>query len=348
MATQRRRQSPSQVVSEAVRHIELDRIRADISRLCVTPRNSSTDTEQHRRAAEYIAGELSSAGCDVERQEFTVPSEPEPRPGLNIIGTLQATNPKTPSAQAGQAVLIGAHYDTVPGSPGADDNASGVAVMLECARVLADTDRKRPLVFVGFDAEERQPEVGLHGSTAYVRDAVLAQARSDHGQALSAAYILEMVGYSAPEGGQKVPPGLQLVFPRAFDRLAYSRFKGDSVVVISDWKSRGISRKLEQAARTLPNGSDGISILPIEVPRWMPVPHNLRRSDHAPFWKAGIPAVMIGDTANFRNPNYHAASDVPETLDYDLIGRVTRTLVAAVTTDATAEAPTKKPRVKLR
>lgn len=240
------------------------------------------------------------------------------------------------------ALLIAAHYDTVPGSPGADDNASGVAVMLECARVLGDTERERPLIFAGFDAEERQPEVGLHGSNAYV--ASLREAGSETPK-IGAAYILEMVGFSAPPGGQKVPTGLQLAFPRAFDRLANTKFAGDSVVAISNWKSRSAGRRFEDAARQT---KDGVSVLAMEVPRWMRVPHNLKRSDHAPFWDAGIPAVMIGDTANFRNPNYHAPTDTPDTLDYGLIARVGRTIVQLAATHVTYEAPRRASRVRLR
>lgn len=323
-------------VAEAVELIEIDRIRADIEYLCQAPRHSGTNLEFHRKSAEYVSESLRVAGCVVQQQKFTVPSEPEPRPGLNVVGTLEAETEGN-----GPAAMVGAHYDTVPGSPGADDNASGVAVMLECARVLSKIDRKRLMLFVSFDAEERQPEVGLHGSTAFVQNLVA----SSEPTIISAAYILEMVGYSASEGGQKVPPGLQLVFPRAFDRLANSQFSGDSVVVISNGKSRNVSRQLEEASRSV---QGGVPILPIEIPRWMPVPHNLRRSDHAPFWKAGIPAVMIGDTANFRNPNYHAATDTPETLDYQFIASVARTLIATVAIQVTSTVPQRKPRVKLR
>jgi hypothetical protein len=141
---------------------------------------------------------------------------------------------------------------------------------------------------------------------------------------ISAAYILEMVGFTAPAGEQKVPAGLQLAFPRAFDRLREERFAGNSVVAISNRSSRAAGRALEMASDT---ADDGVLILPIEIPRWMPVPHNLKRSDHAPFWDAGFPAVMIGDTANFRNPHYHESTDTPETLDYRLMGRVARTMV---------------------
>ncbi|MDA1296963.1 MAG: M28 family peptidase [Chloroflexi bacterium] len=311
--------------------VRIERMRLDVQKLCASPRHSGEDAATHRGAANYIADQLQAAGCSVDLQGFTVPSEPETRPGLNVIGTFE---PDVRQAGAGagntdSALLIGAHYDTVPGSPGADDNASGVAVMLECARLMSEARRQtqtrirrgRSIIFAAFDAEERQPEVGLHGSTAYVNGLDAASGAPT----IAAAYILEMVGFSAPPGAQKVPAGLQLAFPRAFDRLREERFAGNSVVAISNRPSRSAGRALEKAANSV---RDGVVVLPMEIPRWMRVPHNLRRSDHAPFWNAGIPAVMIGDTANFRNPHYHSASDTPDTLDYDLISRVARTVAA--------------------
>lgn len=322
--------------------VDVNRIKADIEHLCQSPRHSSENPEAHKEAAQHIAESLRSSGCDAEEQVFMVPAESTERPGLNVIGTLQPNESgKRPTSHSPSAVLIGAHYDTVPGSPGADDNASGVAAMLECARILGNMDRKRPLIFAAFDAEERQPEVGLHGSTAYAGQ---LKERNEASQ-IKAAYILEMVGFTAPAGEQKVPTGLQFVFPRAFDRLLNEKFAGNSVVTISDRKSRNAGQIFEEAARM---NSEALPVLPLEVPRWLPVPHNLKRSDHAPFWDAGIPAVMIGDTANFRNPNYHTPTDTPVTLDYGLIRRVTEAIARVAVEHATQDEPVPKRKVKLR
>lgn len=322
--------------------VSVERMRADVLKLSASPRHGEHDAKSHREAGEYVKSQLDAAGCSVELQTFPVPSEPEPRQGLNFVGTLGADE-RLASASGGNqdsALLIGAHYDTVPGSPGADDNSSGLAVMLECARVLSQVQRRRPIIFVAFDAEESQPVVGLHGSSAYVRGIQ----RASGVPAITAAYILEMVGFSAPKGDQKVPTGLQLVFPRAFDRLREQEFAGNSVVAISNYHSRAAGRAFEKAAVS---GADNLAVLPVEVPRWMPVPRNLKRSDHAPFWEVGIPAVMIGDTANFRNPHYHTASDTPDTLDYDLIGRVVRTMVRLCVEHVTTQ-KTERRKVRLR
>ena len=286
------------------------------------PRNSATAPAAHSAAADMIESQLRQPGCKTERQVFQVPRQEPAREGVNVIGTL---TPTADAAGAGPAVLIGAHFDTVPCSPGADDNASGVAAMLECARVLSGVPRRRTVMFVAFDAEEKQPpEEGLHGSIAYVKSL-----KPD--VAIGAAYILEMVGYSAPEGGQKIPRGFQLLFPRAFDSLRADGFGGTSLVAITNARSRRLGRDLEQAAASW---SDGLRVLPVELPGWMPVPRNLRRSDHAPFWQAGIPAVMIGDTANFRNPHYHLPTDIADTLDYELLTMITRTLAGLVAWEA--------------
>ena len=317
----------SQAGRAAAAAVSAERLQADIERLAgFGPRHGGGSPEAHRAAAAWIEAEMRSADCEVETQRFDIPSQEPQRAGTNVIGRLAGTDTRR------AAVLIGAHFDTVPGSPGADDNASGVAVMLECARVLAALPRRAPVIFAAFDAEEKQPPVeGLHGSTAYVRS--LAELGPVAAQ-VSAAYILEMVGFSAPAGAQKVPPGFQLLFPRAFDMLRSSGFAGDSVVVLTDGRSRGLGRGLEQAAAAAATVGNGLKVLPLELPGWMRVPYNLRRSDHAPFWQEGVPAVMIGDTANFRNPHYHRSSDTPDTLDYGLIAHVARTLAARVAEEA--------------
>jgi Zn-dependent M28 family amino/carboxypeptidase len=258
----------------------------------------------------------------VETQRFDIPRQEPPREGLNVIGWLDGPD----GSKERPATLLGAHYDTVPGSPGADDDASGVAVALECARVLAALPRPPQLAVALFDAEERQPPAqGLHGSTAFAR-----KLRAD-GTRLSGAFILEMVGCSA--AGQRIPAGMQLLFPRAFDILRRGGYAGDSLVAITDAKSRWMGRGLERSAAV---HGGGLKMLPMELPGWMPTPLNLRRSDHYPFWQAGYPAVMIGDTANFRNPHYHRPSDTPETLNYGLMTRAARALTALIASDMIA------------
>lgn len=231
-----------------------------------------------------------------------------------MIATLNSESDERP-------ILIGAHYDTVSGSPGADDNASGVAAMLECARDLVKTQSNRRVMFVAFDAEEMQPPVeGLHGSIAFVNDL-------DPNYHPTAAIILETIGFSSTTLKQKLPGSFRFLFRRAYNALKQQNFKANSLLVLSKRDSRGISRSLELTASQT---DINLPVLPLEVPWWIPLVRNLRRSDHAPFWKAGIPAVMISDTANFRNPNYHRSSDTADTLDVELVAKATHTIVAAI------------------
>jgi len=294
------------------------RIRSDIAALSQSPRNSREDAKQHANATNWIADEFEKIGLEVTRQKFEIPEQTPARTGTNVIGTLNPSSTEAP-------VLIGAHYDTVPGSPGADDNASGVAAMIECARVLTEAPSTRKVIFAAFDAEEMQsPVQGLHGSTAYVAE--LADQ-----QRPTAAIILESIGFSSSTIKQSLPSSFKYLFKRAYQALQRQKFEANSLLILSKGKGRQISRHFEQIAR---NQDIQLPILPLEVPWWMPQVRNLRRSDHAPFWKAGIPAVMISDTANFRNPNYHQPTDTIETIDITLVAKATRMIVDAINQDA--------------
>jgi Zn-dependent M28 family amino/carboxypeptidase len=299
------------------------RLEQTVRTLASSPRHGSTSPAAHTAAADYIERQLRDAGCFITRQRFSMPDHPG-RMVVNIIGELHGQSPRAP------AVLIGAHYDTRPNSPGADDNASGVAVLLECALSLATRHLEKPVIFAAFDAEERQdPDDGLRGSTAYVESLALSAETSadaeSHGRKLTAAFILEMVGFSSPSGAQRVPLGFRLLFPRQALSVARRKYAGDFLIALSRGRGNRFSRLLAQCA-----ASGGTRILRLALPGWFPPPADLLRSDHAPFWRAGIPTVMVGDTANFRNPHYHLPSDTPDTLDYDMIAAVSDALATTV------------------
>ena len=295
--------------------VSISRLEHDIQLLANSPRNSRENVEQHTKAVEWIASEFEKIGLRTERQIFDIPQQSPARRGTNIIGELHpATSTSTP-------ILIGAHFDTVPGSPGADDNASGVAAMLECARVLVESESEQSVTFVAFDAEEMQPPGdGLHGSTAYVEE-LSAESQP------SAAIIFESIGFRSSTIKQRLPWSFRILFRKVFKALKAQNFESNSLLILSKGKSRSISRQLENIAS---DPDINLPILPLEVPWWMPLVRNLRRSDHAPFWLAGIPAVMISDTANFRNPHYHQPTDTPETIDVELVARAAQTVLDAV------------------
>jgi aminopeptidase YwaD len=202
-------------------------------------------------------------------------------------------------------VLIGAHFDGVPGSPGADDNASAIAVLLEMARAFSVDPPRRRVRLVAFDLEERD----LVGSRAYAAE---LHARREP---IHLMIALEMLGYAdRRSGSQRYPPGLRYVYP---DR-------GDFIGLI------GNLRAIPQLRRTA-------RIVRRSVPcEWLAVPwrgrvlSDTRRSDHAPFWDLGYPAIMVTDTADMRNPHYHTAGDRIETLDLDFLAAVCTGLIEAL------------------
>lgn len=283
-----------------------DRLSAAV-RFLAGERHPIASPERLAAAESYIALELDAAGLRVERQLF----EFRGREYHNVVGTLDGTDP------AREMVVVGAHFDSVAGSPGADDNASGVAVLLEAARVLAAASSRlsAPVQFVGFNLEEAQDWRGRYrvGSIAYAR---MLRARR---VALAGALVLEMVGYTdGRPRSQVVPAVVSLVkrVPRT----------GTFLAAVGERRSRRLLAQFERAAR----GVAGLTLVTYRVPLggWL-VP-DTRLSDNTSFWEARFPALMLTDTAYLRNPHYHRPSDVPETLDYGFMARVTDAVVAAV------------------
>jgi Zn-dependent M28 family amino/carboxypeptidase len=209
----------------------------------------------------------------------------------------------------GEVVVVGAHYDTVPGSPGGNDNGSGVAALLEIARLLAPTVPQRTLRFVAF-ANEEPPffETGEMGSQHYARR---CRAR---GENVAAMLSLETIGYYRDEPGtQQYPMFLGPFYPPTGNFLAF----------VGNGRSRALVRRaITEFRRTTAFPSEGIA-----APSWIP---GIGWSDHAAFWQEGYPAVMVTDTALFRYPQYHTAGDTPDLLDYERLARVTAGLARVV------------------
>lgn len=205
-------------------------------------------------------------------------------------------------------VLVGAHYDSVPRCPGADDNASGVAVLLAAARALSRSDA--PVGFVAFNAEEN----GLLGSRDFVD-------RGLHELAIRPllAHVLEMVGFrSRVRGSQRLP------FPWPTQRFDTADF----VAIIGNAAASGaLGRVMRSHASPRPRC--------VSLSQWVAMDSllpDLRRSDHFPFWTKRIPALLWTDTADLRNPNYHRTSDTPDTLDYGFMAEVANLLVTSLGT----------------
>ncbi|HAY22624.1 M28 family peptidase [Desulfobacca acetoxidans] len=202
--------------------------------------------------------------------------------------------------------ILGAHFDTVAGTPGADDNASGIAVLLETARLARSLRPPSPWVFIGFTTEE--PPAFL---TPYMGSRVYARRAKERGDRIKGMLCLEMVGYYRHE-----PDSQPLPFPLKY--LGYPT-TGNFIALVSDRRSRPLLTALEHA---LKNGCH-LPVSSIAVPMGGYLLPESRLSDHASFWDQGYPALMITDTAFLRNPHYHSPRDLLATLDFDAMVELT-------------------------
>ena len=203
-------------------------------------------------------------------------------------------------------VLVGAHYDAVPGTPGADDNASALAVLLGAATTVGPHDQ---VCYVAFNGEE----CDLAGSRAFVGR--LGRNR------LEQVHVLEMVGYTSRAPGSQLNPIPPTRVPTV----------GDFLGLVGTHRSRASPGSCPRPGKLIHRAGPGAlpaATVPLGVIRRL-APHVLR-SDQAPFWEAGLPALMWTDTAEFRNPNYHRPTDLPETLDYEFMAGVARLLIHVV------------------
>lgn len=253
----------------------------------VRERDPYLATAGHFYVQQYIRQQLAQWGT-VSTHEFTMQS----RTHVNLMLDVPA--------QAGRsskpAILIGAHYDAVPGTPGADDNASGVAVLLELARSFAAAPIRYPVRLVAFDLEE----YGMVGSGEY------AQALFQDNQPLRLMLSLEMLGYctQAPNSQQYPAEVLKKLYP---DRGNFIGFIGNTATIPDLIRLNRTMRKTGTPSQWLPAGNKGQLL------------QATRLSDHSPFWDRGYRAIMVTDTAFLRNPHYHQPSDRIDTVDLDFM-----------------------------
>lgn len=254
-----------------------------------------------RQAEGYVTEQFEALGLVVSTHPFKALGGTY----RNVIGTRLASHP-SPDSDA--PLIVAAHYDTVRGSPGADDNASGLAVLLEAARCLRSAPLSREVRFIAFSLEEED----LLGSLAYV-----SSLKKD-GHQIAGAIVLESVGYAcATDGSQRKPPGVPIVVPTV----------GDFLAIVGNTASAALVAAGEGAAKQRVPDLKTVTLM---VPGNGELFPDTRRSDHAAFWHYGYPAVMLTDTANFRNPNYHASTDTIETLDLGFMEKVAQTITATV------------------
>lgn len=288
-----------------------------IAEMASAPRNGRTNPQHHRRCVDYIAQQLSAIGWSVNlhqlhvRNTLGIADNPNPVWPLAWHHNLTGTNIVATWGTAGPALVLIAHHDTVGRSPGADDNASSVAALLEAARLISRSGTSRRIVLGIVDLEE----TGHQGS----RD--LAKRIADT-EPVAAAVAFDAIGYfTTTPGSQQLPSLLRglVVGVKPGRRPA-----GDFLAVVSRSSSIGIADMWCQHAQRY-----GLSTLQVRDPRsdgrrgfgsfarpWL---LELDRSDHASFQRLRIPAVLVTDTANMRSRHYHRPTDTPETLDVERI-----------------------------
>jgi hypothetical protein len=312
----------------------LDQIRPDRLRSLVEsipgPRSRLHAPEAMAAADDLITDAWRAAGWLVGRQRLRFRSvrgsldrlDPGPRRGPrgHTYRDLAGTNlVAIAEGETDEAVVFVAHHDTVDGSPGADDNGAGVAVLMELADRLRDRHFRRTVILAAPDFEE----IGLIGSRPLVR---WLRTLYD----VRAAVVFDPIGFMDPRpGSAPVPPTIARLYPGQAARMAERRHRGDSVVAIYRRRSADLVRRWSRClAATI--GAERVIQLrdPLDLPvvgpalAMHPMARNFSRSDHVNFWAAGMPAIQVTNTANFRNPNYHRPTDTADTLDYETLARV--------------------------
>ncbi len=267
-------------------------LRADVAQLAgVIGERNHANPAALERARDHLEREMKAAGHAPRRLGHDIAGQRADNLEVELRG----------SSRPAEIVVVGAHYDSAMGAPGADDNASGAAALLALARAFAGARPERTLRFVAF-VDEEPPYFWTEamGSLVYAK-----QCRA-RGEAIVAMLSLESLGYFRDDpGSQRYPFPLDLVYPSA----------GDFVAFVGNSASRGLVREsvgLFRGRARVP--SEGAAL-----PGFIP---GVGWSDQWSFWQQGYPALMVTDTAPFRNPHYHTAGDSPETIDYARLARV--------------------------
>jgi Zn-dependent M28 family amino/carboxypeptidase len=277
-----------------------EQIRKDVSKLAGEIGNRDTDhPEGLAGAADYIEAELRAAGLKVTRHPYTV--------GNQTVFNLDAEI----KGESDEIVLVGAHYDSVRGAPGANDNGSGVAAVLALARRLAAAGEKpkRTLRLAAFVNEEPP-----YFQTAEMGSLVYAKMCKARGDRITAMMSIETIGcYSDEAGSQRYPKPFNLFYPTQGNFIAFVGNVGSAELV---------KRIVGRFRKDVRFPSEGAAVLgSIEGVGW---------SDHWSFWECGYPGIMVTDTAPFRYRWYHTPGDTPDRLDYERTARVVEGLEIVV------------------
>ena len=259
-----------------------------------------TNEQSIKKTEKYITNCFENIGLEVKQQRYKYDN-------YDIANVIAGSQKNILSSKY---YVIGAHYDSVPETYGADDNASGIAVLLELARYTIQEKISLPIRFVAFTAEEPPTFSTRHqGSKVFVKS---IKEKKDE---IIGAIILEMVGYTSNEQA----------YPMILKWMGYPS-KGNFIGIVGNRKSKKFGQSIFQSFKK--NAHLPVETLFVPFNGWI-LP-DTRLSDHSPFWDAGLPAVMITDTAFFRNPNYHTRQDTSDTLDYLFMAELVKSLLVTL------------------
>ncbi len=290
---------PERIISNLLAQITEARLMEHLKRI-VGVRHHGTAPEALEAAGDYITEQFRAAGLAIQNHWF----EAFGHRNRNIVGSIRGRSKG--HLRRRPPLILGAHYDTVSHSPGADDNASGIAVMIETARLLSGLQLSVPVVYIAFAQEEQH----CLGSTLYAIKASRTGAR------IQGVVVLECVGYASQQPRSQQPlRGFPVAIPDT----------GNFLGVVGNTEAAALKDRFEKTVSCYVPDLPLVGLLVPDAGHGYP---DTRRSDHSPFWDAGYPALMMTDTANFRNPAYHQPGDTLETLDLSYMAKVTKAIVA--------------------
>ena len=298
--------------------VDLDRLKNNVEKLTSIGSRFAVD-ENHEFSMKrpkardekvaFIEKELQSYGYSTRRERFTSAKDSyfPGAEGINIVAFKKGRTNKV--------IELGAHYDTA-GVAGADDNISGTVGVIETARLLALSETESSIRFILYDLEE----IGLAGSMHHVKNLKANSASVD------GAYVFEMIGYTSAEKDSQHSP---VRIPGIFNPPTI----GDFILVVGNLKSVDLAKNYLKVAKTT-------GLKTYDAKRIGALFKDSARSDHKPYWDAKIPAIMITDTANFRNPHYHKHTDEQGTLDFDFMSQVIETMANSLKSYSKAKTST--------
>lgn len=294
-------------IDEIIAQVDQEKLKQDM--LAIVGVRNRVEPDHLNVVKTLFESEINNAGLVLDKQNWTVGNYE----ATNFIGT------KNGLIDENVIYINDAHYDTVPGSPGADDNGSGVVGVLAGLKILSQYDFEKTIKFIFFDMEED----GLVGSINYVSNIAVANSLDIQG-----VLNYEMIGfYSDEKDSQSLPAGFEILFPDAFQAVIDGGSRGNFITNVANIFSNPLKDTFDDIAATYVPELRVISLAAIGNSEIAP---DLRRSDHAPFWEATYQALMLSDGANFRNVNYHEDTDTEETIDYDFMSNVVKATIATL------------------